>query len=89
MERVEEGSCLLTQMLVFAWLSWSIQYSVFMKGRDPSLERERELKKKEWMGITKSMLVCMCTTNAPHWPDKLCSLQKRDFSEMRGSKSRD
>lgn len=40
-------------------------------------------------GITKGMLVCMCTSSQPHWPDELCSLQKRDFSEMRGHKTGD
>lgn len=58
---------------------------VFMKTRDPEWERVRE-----WRGgITKGMLVCMCTSSQPHWPDELCSLQKRDFSEMRGHKTGD
>lgn len=46
-------------------------------------------KKKEWRGITKGMLVCMSTTNELHWPDELCSPQKMDFTEMRGSKPGD
>lgn len=57
----------------------------FLKAR----EWEREIKNKEWRGITKGMLVCMCTASDLHWSDELCSLQKRDFSEMRGSKPMD
>ncbi len=56
----------------------------FMKARE--IQSGREWENGE---ITKGVLVCVCTTSEPHWPDELCSLQKMDFSEMRGSKPRD
>lgn len=42
---------------------------MFMKGRDPEWEKG---KKKEWRGITKGMLLYICKTSEPHWPDEIC-----------------
>lgn len=53
---------------------------MFMKGMNPEWEKEI----KERIGTDYKGYVV-----EPHWPDELCSLQRGDFSEMRGSKPGD
>lgn len=60
---------------------------MFMKGMNP--EWGKEIKERIGTDYKGYVVVCAHKTSEPHWPDELCSLQRGDFSGMRGSKPGD
>lgn len=76
-------------MLILAWLPMSILHTVYVYERDEPRVGKRD--KRENRDGLQRVCCCVCArkTSEPHWPDELCSLQRGDFSEMRGSKPGD